>query len=172
MRCIGLTRLRLLQVRLRCASRRNRSLGLAGEFSLCGPRTLAGFSSHRPAFWRMAYCSGFTPFECNCKIAVEPVDLEGFEPSAFSMPLRRAPNCAMGPYFILFWFSFLPVDLEGFEPSASSVRLKRAPNCATGPLARRIFYPAAFGCVKQNVCAPRTFPHIRRSIRPVFRFAR
>lgn len=26
-----------------------------------------------------------------------PVDPEGFEPSAFSMPLRRAPNCAMGP---------------------------------------------------------------------------
>jgi hypothetical protein len=25
------------------------------------------------------------------------VDPEGFEPSAFSMPLRRAPNCAMGP---------------------------------------------------------------------------
>ena len=26
------------------------------------------------------------------------VDPEGFEPSTFSMPLRRAPNCAMGPY--------------------------------------------------------------------------
>src|SRR4030065_1567944 len=25
------------------------------------------------------------------------VDPEGFDPSAFSMPLRRAPNCAMGP---------------------------------------------------------------------------
>ena len=25
------------------------------------------------------------------------VDPEGFEPSTFSMPLRRAPNCAMGP---------------------------------------------------------------------------
>ena len=25
------------------------------------------------------------------------VDLEGFEPSTSSMPLRRAPNCATGP---------------------------------------------------------------------------
>ena len=25
------------------------------------------------------------------------VDPAGFEPAAFSMPLRRAPNCAMGP---------------------------------------------------------------------------
>ena len=48
----------------------------------------------------------------------------GFEPTTFSMPLRRAPNCAMGP-----------VDLAGFEPATSSVRLKRAPNCATGPRA-------------------------------------
>ena len=29
--------------------------------------------------------------------AVELVDLEGFEPSTSSMPLRRAPNCATGP---------------------------------------------------------------------------
>ena len=29
-----------------------------------------------------------------CRLSVDP---EGFEPSAFSMPLRRAPNCAMGP---------------------------------------------------------------------------
>ena len=27
------------------------------------------------------------------------VDPEGFEPSTSSMPLRRAPNCAMGPLF-------------------------------------------------------------------------
>ena len=31
-------------------------------------------------------------------LAVNFVDPEGFEPSTFSMPLRRAPNCAMGPY--------------------------------------------------------------------------
>ena len=30
------------------------------------------------------------------------VDPEGFEPSAFSMPLRRAPNCAMGPFTCIF----------------------------------------------------------------------
>ena len=27
------------------------------------------------------------------------VDPGGFEPPTFSMPLRRAPNCAMGPVF-------------------------------------------------------------------------
>ena len=26
------------------------------------------------------------------------VDLEGFEPSTSSMPWKRAPNCATGPY--------------------------------------------------------------------------
>ena len=26
------------------------------------------------------------------------MDPVGFEPTAFSMPLRRAPNCAMGPF--------------------------------------------------------------------------
>ena len=39
------------------------------------------------------------------------VDPEGFEPSTFSMPLRRAPNCAMGPYSIV---------LAGWEPSPPS----------------------------------------------------
>ena len=34
------------------------------------------------------------------------VDPEGFEPSAFSMPLRRAPNCAMGPFLsVKAWLS-------------------------------------------------------------------
>jgi hypothetical protein len=27
------------------------------------------------------------------------VDPGGFEPPTFSMPLRRAPNCAMGPVY-------------------------------------------------------------------------
>jgi hypothetical protein len=49
------------------------------------------------------------------------VDPEGLEPSAFSMPLRRAPNCATGPFegdarAVL-------VELRGFEPLASTVRL-------------------------------------------------
>ena len=56
-------------------------------------------------------------------IAVDPAR---FELATFSMPLRRAPNCAMGPY------SFV-VDLARFELATSSVRLRRAPNCATGP---------------------------------------
>ena len=37
--------------------------------------------------------SELIPTYLNC------VDPEGFEPSTFSMPLRRAPNCAMGPFF-------------------------------------------------------------------------
>ena len=92
------------------------------------------------------------------------MDPERFELSAFSMPLRRAPNCAMGPCFYCnmnfrclqaykahrqFHFE---VDLEGFEPSTSSVRLKRAPNCATGPCPSRyqglIFYLINGGLVK------------------------
>ena len=28
------------------------------------------------------------------------VDLRGFEPTTFSMPLKHAPNCAMGPPII------------------------------------------------------------------------
>ena len=80
------------------------------------------------------------------------MDPERFELSTFSMPLRRAPNCAMGPYLIdacglliadyrcacpiTNLQSAIPtilVDLERFELSTSSVRLRRAPNCATGP---------------------------------------
>ena len=85
------------------------------------------------------------------------VDPERFELSTFSMPLRRAPNCAMGPCLLYsFVFHGAPnspgrglralwalnkisqMDLEGFEPSTSSVRLKRAPNCATGPYSIQI----------------------------------
>src|SRR5688500_11834127 len=89
------------------------------------------------------------------------VDPEGFEPSTFSMPLRRAPNVAMGRCDFstakkgaMLSISVLrlrmcpdnhqskivirkSVDLRGFEPLASSVRLRRAPNCATGPFFRR-----------------------------------
>jgi hypothetical protein len=81
------------------------------------------------------------------------VDPGGFEPPTFSMPLRRAPNCAMGPGVLFrtgrFEICHYPVDLRGFEPLTSSVRLRRAPNCATGPIIniphicgarRRIFY--------------------------------
>ena len=60
------------------------------------------------------------------------VDPGGFEPPTFSMPLRRAPNCAMGPDC---QDTRAPaarmarqVDLEGFEPSTFAVRLRRSPN--------------------------------------------
>ena len=84
------------------------------------------------------------------------VDPERFELSTFSMPLRRAPNCAMGPsgyecrYFTRNALFRQPVDLEGFEPSTSSVRLKRAPNCATGPFFEgEKILPASPAVVKQ-----------------------
>ena len=71
------------------------------------------------------------------------VDPVGFEPTTFSMPLRRAPNCAMGPCVPTLKDSTIidlsvndQVDLAGFEPATSSVRLTRAPNCATGPLGK------------------------------------
>src|SRR5688572_30194838 len=79
------------------------------------------------------------------KVTYYFVDPEGFEPSTFSMPLRRAPNCAMGPIqYTIFDFRITIsnrqfnivnlVDLRGFEPLTSSVRLRHAPNCATGPM--------------------------------------
>ena len=75
------------------------------------------------------------------------VDPEGFEPSAFSMPLRRAPRLRYGPRLGRDVLALASVDLAGFEPAASSVRLKRAPNCATGPHGGRIV-PALAGLVK------------------------
>ncbi len=88
---------------------------LSGEMAYYSPSTL--------------FCAP-DRFSKTCQAVV--VDPEGFEPSTSSMPLRRAPNCAMGP-------SCQPVDLEGFEPSTSSVRLRRAPNCATGPTCWRLY---------------------------------
>ena len=82
------------------------------------------------------------------------VDPGGFEPPTFSMPLRRAPSCAMVPLSRFLpgrrlWScpsgaSRLMMDLEGFEPSTSSVRLKRAPNCATGPTIAQNFRAKKF----------------------------
>ena len=82
------------------------------------------------------------PFDaCRCgqgrtMCAPVSVDPEGVEPSTFSMPLRRAPNCAMGPRRCIKQPAELGstyMDLKGVEPLTSSVRLRRAPNCATGP---------------------------------------
>ena len=120
MRYSGRTRRRL--------GRQAASPGHSPTSSACGaPRDPAGLSPKS----RLAGGWPTTPVQrvscLNCRpcgtAAYGLVDPEGFEPSTFSMPLRRAPNCAMGP----------SVDLEGFEPSTSSVRLRHAPNCATGP---------------------------------------
>ena len=40
------------------------------------------------------------------------MDPGGFEPPTFSMPLRRAPNCAMGPELISFQYQFLRTVIE------------------------------------------------------------
>jgi hypothetical protein len=97
----------------------------SSAFQLCSRQAsahherLAGLAPS-PTRWWMAY------YSCPNLIFTCQVDPVGFEPTTFSMPLRRAPSCAMGPR--------LPqVDLAGFEPATSSVRLMRAPNCATGP---------------------------------------
>ena len=89
--------------------------------------------------------------------SIVKVDPVGFEPTTFSMPLRRAPSCAMGPFSIvreilppfISYVNLLPVDLAGFEPATSSVRLMRAPNCATGPRASE-FYLMASGVSRKR----------------------
>lgn len=48
--------------------------------------------------------------ECLTSDAVDP---ERFELSAFSMPLRRAPNCAMGPYKLVNTSHFFRVHPSG-----------------------------------------------------------
>jgi hypothetical protein len=65
-------------------------LRTTGEFGLGAPMRRAGLS-RSPARCRMAYysCPGLL-----IQLLVDPV---GFEPTTFSMPLRRAPSCAMGP---------------------------------------------------------------------------
>ena len=55
--------------------------------------------------WTARYCQSDhrTVFFCIfwyifCTKKCQKVDPAGLEPATFSMPLRRAPNCAMGPY--------------------------------------------------------------------------
>ena len=43
-----------------------------------------------------------------------PVDLEGFEPSASSVRLTRAPNCATGPKFGRANFTQLPILCQDY----------------------------------------------------------
>ena len=82
----GAPRRRLLTVH-----RQSLPIRAAGEFSQCFIPVLYG---HR---------TGLTPLSPGSLVdglllLHRPlVDPEGFEPSTFSMPLRRAPNCAMGP---------------------------------------------------------------------------
>ena len=93
------------------------------------------------------------------------VDPVGFEPTTFSMPLRRAPNCAMGPRLCSPQLAgafpknlgqvpvvLALVDLAGFEPATSSVRLMRAPNCATGP-----YKGARIVLISRNQCQESAF---------------
>src|SRR5579859_8064133 len=70
---------------------------LPGEFGLWGASKTPPGLHHVP---RLAGGWPTTPAQrvscLNCRPCGQ-VDPEGFEPSTFSMPLRRAPNCAMGP---------------------------------------------------------------------------
>ena len=69
------------------------SAGLAGEFNLMrSSGRWSGSHLSFPARWRMVYYSCLTFL----------VDPARFELATFSMPLRRAPNCAMGPRLTLF----------------------------------------------------------------------
>jgi hypothetical protein len=95
------------------------------------------------------------------------VDLEGFEPSTSSMPLRRAPNCATGPRYAIVLLRSLDLpDVIGTRSSrltgarqAHDMRLlaaeSRPSRCyrdtlltadggATGPQGRRSGAPAGF----------------------------
>jgi hypothetical protein len=116
--CNGHTRLRLL-----ISPEKPSRLWITGEFDLCAPMHISGIAPFLPDLYGTIYYSCLW-------LSVDPAR---FELATFSMPLRRAPNCAMGPDLLVCLLFCTAVDLEGFEPSTSSVRLKRAPNCATGP---------------------------------------
>ena len=66
------------------------------------------------------------------------VDPERFELSTFSMPLRRAPNCAMGPKLIV---SCLPISAPN-SPEGDYVRY--------GPKKYEISYFAPAPCVQRR----------------------
>src|SRR3990172_1269827 len=58
----------------------------------------AGLAPQHPALWQLGLL--LLPWLVTHTVTIQlsvPVDPEGFEPSTSSMPLRRAPNCAMGP---------------------------------------------------------------------------
>jgi hypothetical protein len=117
--------------RLKSANGLSRDWLLSSPIQIGCSQPANEFRHYAPWAWHRAHTSLPDSLMDDVLLLPSPytiiVDPERFELSTFSMPLRRAPNCAMGPLVTL-------VDLEGFEPSTSSVRLMRAPNCATGPL--------------------------------------
>ena len=66
------------------------------------------------------------------------VDPERFELSTFSMPLRRAPNCAMGPYSLIFFLvpKAPPIPRKGTTCVlwAHTFFVPRGPACDSGAL--------------------------------------
>ncbi len=50
------------------------------------------------------------------------MDPVGFEPTTFSMPLRRAPSCAMGPGFQ--WGNFTPKKLIRQQGGPGGIRTR------------------------------------------------
>jgi hypothetical protein len=90
-----------------------------------------------------------------CNVTFILVDPEGFEPSTFSMPLRRAPNCAMGPYYkllnsILLHY-LLPSGPEGIRTPdlLSAIEARSQLRYRPGNKANRIL-PEAFGNVNEE----------------------
>ncbi len=64
-----------------------------------------------------------------------PMDPEGFEPSTSSMPLRRAPNCAMGPYLVPAGAGIpsRPNGPGGIRTRDLFSAIEARSHCATGP---------------------------------------
>ena len=75
------------------------------------------------------------------------VDPEGFEPSTFSMPLRRAPNCAMGPHYFVTVntsFQFIHCSLPSGPEGIRTPGLLSAIEARSQLRYRPIYYPAHF----------------------------
>src|SRR6185436_2847650 len=88
------------------------------------------------------------------------VDPEGFEPSTFSMPLRRAPNCAMGPhsYFVTVNTDFqivhcsLPSGPEGIRTPGLVSAIEARSQLRYRPICKaKDILLEAVGYVKQSI---------------------
>ena len=87
------------------------------------------------------------------------VDPEGFEPSTFSMPLRRAPNCAMGPHYLVtvntsfqFIHCSLPSGPEGIRTPGLLSAIEARSQLRYRPICKaKDILLEAVGYVKQSI---------------------